>query len=316
MITIEQNCTKIFDLASELNDQLNVVVKLNQSIINATKQWHVQLVEPERNFTTMAEITGLSSEVLKLIIKLNQSMLNETKQWQKNLTEVEKKFTTMAEISDLRSEINDLIIKLNQTMLNETKKWQKQLIEMEVKFIPIAEITDLRSEVNDQLNFIMKLNQTMFHEMKQWQKHLTETKEMSQNKYKNLFELKLLEQSNSVLENNEITWILPATFALPNFNKKMKNMQERYSSSFLAFSGGYLIMLEVYASGYSNGKGTHVSVFLRLMRGPYDNELQQSGHWPLRGTFTIELLNQFNDNDHYKCEVIFSTYTSMNVLKE
>ena len=309
MITIEQSCTKIFDLASELNDQMNVVVKLNQSIINATKQWHVQLVELERNFTTMAEITDLRSEVLNLIIKLNQSMLNETKQRQKNLTEMEKKFTTMAEISDLRSEVTDLIIKLNQTMFNEAKKWQKQLIEVELNFTAIAEITDLRSEVNDQLNFIMKLNQTMFHETKQWQKHLTETKEMSHNKYNNLLELHLLEQSNSVLKNNEITLIFPATFALPNFSEKMKNMEEWYSSSFLAFNGGYLMMLEVCLLGHGNGKDTHVSVFLRLMKGPYDNELQQSGHWPLRGTFTVELLNQFNDNDHYNCEVIFSTYT-------
>ena len=59
--------------------------------------------------------------------------------------------------------------------------------------------------------------------------------------------------------------------------------------------------LKVHAAGVRHGKhkGTHVYVFLRLMRGPYDDELEQSGHWPLRGTFTIELLNQLNDSDHY-----------------
>ena len=35
------------------------------------------------------------------------------------------------------------------------------------------------------------------------------------------------------------------------------------------------------------------------MKGPHDDKLEQSGHWPLRGTFTIELLNQLNDSDHY-----------------
>ena len=34
------------------------------------------------------------------------------------------------------------------------------------------------------------------------------------------------------------------------------------------------------------------------MKGPYDDELEQSGHFPLRGTFTIELLNQLNDIKH------------------
>ena len=58
--------------------------------------------------------------------------------------------------------------------------------------------------------------------------------------------------------------------------------------------------LNVYAAGWSYGIGTHVSVYLHLMKGPHDDELEQSGHWPLRGTFTIELLNQLNDSDHHR----------------
>jgi len=37
------------------------------------------------------------------------------------------------------------------------------------------------------------------------------------------------------------------------------------------------------------------------MKGPYDDELE----WPLRGTFTIELLNQINDENHYSNDVLF-----------
>ena len=44
---------------------------------------------------------------------------------------------------------------------------------------------------------------------------------------------------------------------------------------------------------------TYVSVFLYLIRGPHDDELKQSGQWPLKGIFTIELLNQLDDDDHY-----------------
>ena len=66
--------------------------------------------------------------------------------------------------------------------------------------------------------------------------------------------------------------------------------------------------LEVHPSGYGDGKGTHVSLYLRLMKGPHDDQLQQSGHWPLRGTFTVKILNNFIDNDYYTREVIFSIY--------
>ena len=63
--------------------------------------------------------------------------------------------------------------------------------------------------------------------------------------------------------------------------------------------------LRVDAAGNGDGKGTHVSVYLYLMKGPHDDELEQSGHWPLKGTFTIELLNQLNDSDHHICMVQF-----------
>ena len=39
------------------------------------------------------------------------------------------------------------------------------------------------------------------------------------------------------------------------------------------------------------------------MKGPHDDKLVTA--WPLRGTFTIELLNQLNDSDHYSYMVQF-----------
>ena len=80
-------------------------------------------------------------------------------------------------------------------------------------------------------------------------------------------------------------------------------MSEWHSSPFLAFEGGYQMCLRVYPAGNGMGEGSHVSVFLALMKGPHDNKLGQSGHWPLRGTFTIELLNQHNDSHHHICMV-------------
>lgn len=44
------------------------------------------------------------------------------------------------------------------------------------------------------------------------------------------------------------------------------------------------------------------------MKGPYDNKLAQLGHWPLRGTFIIEILNQLTDSDHYSCIVQLHDY--------
>ena len=99
--------------------------------------------------------------------------------------------------------------------------------------------------------------------------------------------------------------VMPVSFKLKKFSQWLKSKEEWYSSPFFAFDQGYQVCLNIYASGYGNGKGTHVSVYMYLMKGPHDDKLEQSGHWPLRGTFTIELLNQLNDSDHYSRMIQF-----------
>ena len=46
-----------------------------------------------------------------------------------------------------------------------------------------------------------------------------------------------------------------------------------------------------------------------LMKAPNDDKLEQL---QLRGTFTIELLNQLNDSDHYRSTVKFDATKSVN----
>jgi len=98
--------------------------------------------------------------------------------------------------------------------------------------------------------------------------------------------------------------VVPVILNLSEFNE-MKNKEEWFSEPFFAFEGGYKMCLGVYAAGVETGKGTHVSAGVFLMKGPYDNELEQSGHFPVRGTFTIELLNQLNDENHHSVDVEF-----------
>ena len=48
---------------------------------------------------------------------------------------------------------------------------------------------------------------------------------------------------------------------------------------------GYLSCLLVYANGSQDVRGTHVSVYVTLMKGKYDDELA----WPMCGTIRITL---------------------------
>ena len=88
--------------------------------------------------------------------------------------------------------------------------------------------------------------------------------------------------------------IVPLQFTLREFNEHKTNSEEWFSEPFYTHPRGYRMRLNVDANGYDEYKGTHVSVFIRLVRGDFDNTL----HWPFQGTVTIQLLNQSEDYGH------------------
>ena len=90
-------------------------------------------------------------------------------------------------------------------------------------------------------------------------------------------------------------------FKMTNFTKLKENRETWYSPSFYAFPGGYKMCLNIEAGGYGAGEGTHISAFLYLMAGENDEVLE----WPMRGTFSIELLNQKEDQNHKQLSIFF-----------
>ena len=103
--------------------------------------------------------------------------------------------------------------------------------------------------------------------------------------------------------------VAPVIVKMSNYTE-MKNKRQWYSSPFFTFAEGYKVQIRVDPAVYGDGEITHdhVFVYLFLLKGPHDDKLivQQSGDWPIKGTFTIELLNQFNDSDHRSSEMAFA----------
>ena len=67
-----------------------------------------------------------------------------------------------------------------------------------------------------------------------------------------------------------------------------------HSNPFFSQEKAYKMAISVVLYGYAEGKGTHVSVYVYLMRGPFDDIL----NWPFTGSVQIELLNQLDDKHH------------------
>ena len=91
---------------------------------------------------------------------------------------------------------------------------------------------------------------------------------------------------------NSSNEVVPVVIKLAEF-KKYKNKEVVYSSGFYTRDGGYKMYLCIYPNG-SAGNANCVTVCAYLMKGDHDDHLT----WPIKGTLTVQLLNQLSDSNH------------------
>ena len=97
----------------------------------------------------------------------------------------------------------------------------------------------------------------------------------------------------------------PTEIIINDFSKKKDADEKWISSPFYTHNRGYKFRLEVHPNGHGEGSGSHLSVYARLMRGEYDDELE----WPLEGEIRVELLNWREDKNHHSYTIDFNRYT-------
>ena len=144
----------------------------------------------------------------------------------------------------------------------------------------------------------------------------TEQQEEEMKKYKDQTDCKVEQQQQQIVALmstlNQLAldvkkplapvFIPPPDIVMTDFEKHKKAGDKWYSPPFYSHIGGYKMCLRVDANGHGSGEATHVSVFVHLMRGEYDDQLK----WPFRGDITIQLLNQSRDEGH--CEMTVHYY--------
>ena len=110
----------------------------------------------------------------------------------------------------------------------------------------------------------------------------------------------LLESRSGALQNHVIK--------MTNLSKLKDEGEPWYSPSYYAFPGGYKMCLKIFAGGCANGEGTHISAYLFLVQSENDGNLE----WPMRGIFSIELLNQERDKNHIHGSIYFEETIAKN----
>ena len=97
----------------------------------------------------------------------------------------------------------------------------------------------------------------------------------------------IMRELGAVHESHDRVVLVPVSFTMTGFQQKKLSNSSWYSPWFYTHPRGYKICLRVDANGYGVRKNSHISVYLYMMRGEYDESL----HWPFRGDITVQLLN-------------------------
>lgn len=82
----------------------------------------------------------------------------------------------------------------------------------------------------------------------------------------------------------------PVDFYMPDFDC-YEPANRWFSDPFYSHPSGYKMCLSVYPNGTGKGAGSHLSVFVNLMRGEYDDNLS----WPFRGNITVTVVTEGED---------------------
>ena len=95
--------------------------------------------------------------------------------------------------------------------------------------------------------------------------------------------------------------IIQQSFSLHDFTlTQFKKCQAQggngdwYSEPFYSHPGGYKFQLNICTNGNADDRGVYLSVFLRLLEGDHDDELD----WPVSIKAHVQLLNQLGDHSH------------------
>ena len=88
--------------------------------------------------------------------------------------------------------------------------------------------------------------------------------------------------------------VVPVVIKLAEFEEFKKTNSCLYSIGFYTREGGYKMCLVLFPNGRSYKSDDYFAVGACMMKGDHDHLLA----WPVKGTLTVQLLNQLNDSSH------------------
>ena len=295
---------KVEQVEKESKEQLavtenNLTLKLQQTEndLTTTKQ---ELAATKQNFKDDFKVSKEESK--RTIDKIEEEMIKSFADQSKTLADMNTNLTNIQE--EDRKWKDDLIQRLEKTKNELTQKLTNTERELNTTKQQLAttcqnltkaekEHTTLAANTDEALAKLETKFQTKITEIETAaQKRITE---LDQRNAKLLFSdwPSIISTSSSRLSSGD--QVVPVIVKMSEYTKKKSDVVNWYSDSFYTHHKGYRMTLCIVAAGWGDGRGTHLSVGLFLMKGPYDDQLR----WPLKGHCEVKLLNQISNSEHH-----------------
>ena len=196
---------------------------------------------------------------------------------------------------DVKSHVNDNLLGHVMMQNAQMRSFEQQLQEC-------------HSQLQEHRSIITELK-AQLEEGKRDKKHLEERMARLEAKSGNLDTPMVVSkpQAPGCLDTRITSTVKPvgAELIMANFDEYKRDNDSWHSPHFHTHPNGYKMCLHVFANGVGSRQGTHLTVYVCLMRGEFDEQLK----WPFRGNISIRLVNQEEDKDNIVKTITFNEST-------
>lgn len=175
------------------------------------------------------------------------------------------------------------------------KEAARALAERSGAAVDSMEVQDLIKEVRD-LTLVRDERDQAMRAQNVKIKDLERQNQILTNKIDDILRQRVTTTPDLIEEVHSHLCLVPVTYTVTDFTLRRTNPDMAFKPHpFYTFPQGYKMQFTVNVYGDGSGKGSHMSIFLSLTKGEFDNQLK----WPFRGSVTIQLLDQESDSEHY-----------------
>ena len=266
-----------------------------------TEQLRQEVSELKQGAAVSKSETGLDIDTLGT--EQQDSASKEETEYLQVSEELKQETISKKETAQSEHVIDELRQRREESSKGETEKLKQEVDELRKKQKEADILKYEVSQLKQRQQELMIKREAEVGEFKQKQEEIEGLK-------KEVFQLKTdhKELENIRQDINQIRMkqeqnSFSMEFTMSNFSKHKKANDCWSSHPFHTYPHRYKLCLDVYANGFGDCKGTHVSIYARLLQGEFDDYLE----WPFLGDIVIQLVNQLDEDKHpHEAAISFS----------